>query len=145
MIDQDQLRAFTQALQRLSILFIRIAAQQSSAHETFSKQEMLTLGVLGVRGACRMGEIAEHLGVVQSAVTPLVDRLEAHGLVRRQRSHEDRRVWLVELTAQGEEVVAAEDQVYQRIAEEMLAPLSAPERATLTELFERMGASKLET
>ncbi|MGI9174412.1 MAG: MarR family winged helix-turn-helix transcriptional regulator [Rhodothermales bacterium] len=145
MIDQDQLRAFAQALQRLSILFMRIAAQQSSAHETFSKQEVLTLGMLGVRGACRMGEIAEHLGVVQSAVTPLVDRLEAHGLVRRERSHEDRRVWLVELTAQGEEIVAAEDQVYQRIAEEMLTPLSAPERATLTRLLERMGTSKLET
>ena len=124
---------------------MRIAAQQSSAHETFSKQEMLTLGVLGVRGACRMGEIAEHLGVVQSAVTPLADRLEAHGLVRRQRSQEDRRVWLVELTRQGEKVVAAEDQVYQRIAEEMLTPLSASERATLTELFERMGTSKLAT
>ena len=69
-IDQDQLRAFAQALQRLSILFMRIAVQQSSAHETYSKQEMLTLGVLGVRGACRMGEIAEHLGVVQSAAGP---------------------------------------------------------------------------
>ena len=143
MIDQDQLRAFTQALQRLSILFMRIAAQQSSTHETFSKQEMLTLGVLGIKGACRMGEIAEHLGVVQSAVTPLVDRLEAHALVRRQRSSEDRRVWLVELTSQGEEVVAAEDQVYRRIAEEMLTPLSLSERTTLTELLERVGTSKL--
>ncbi len=140
-IDQHELEAFTRALRRLGVLFMRIAGQHSTAHETYSKQELLALGVLRVSGPCRMGEVAEHLGVGQSAVTPLVDRLEAQGLVRRRRSDEDRRVWLVALTEKGEAVVAEEDQVYQHVATEMLAPLSAPERATLIALLERVGAA----
>ena len=144
MIDQDQLQAFTQALRRLGVLFMRVAGQQSTAHDTFSKQELLALGVLGISGACRMGEIAEHLGVGQSAVTPLVDRLEAQGVVQRRRSDEDRRVWLVALTDKGEGVVAAEDEVYQRVATEMLAPLSASERSMLISLLERVGTAATE-
>lgn len=142
MIDQEQLHAFTQTLRRLGTLFMRVAGQQSSAHNLFSKQELLTLGVLSVRGACRMGEIAEHLGVGQSAVTPIVDRLEAQGVVQRRRSEEDRRAWLVALTTQGEQVVAKEDEVYQQVALEMLAPLDASEREALIELLERIWTPK---
>ena len=140
-VDQHQLHAFTQALRRIGVLFMRIAGQQSTAHATFSKQELLALGVLGISGPCRMGEVAEHLGVGQSAVTPLVDRLEAEGVVQRRRSDEDRRVWLVALTEHGEAVVAEEDQMYQQVATEMLAPLSASERATLIALLERVGTA----
>lgn len=141
MIDQAQLQAFTQALRRLGMLFMRVAGQQSTAHETFSKQELLAMGVLGVSGPCRMGEIAEHLGVGQSAVTPLVDRLEAQGVVQRRRSDEDRRVWHVALTEEGEAVVAAEDKVYQQVATEMLTPLSASERTALIALLEQIGTA----
>lgn len=140
MIDQQQLTAFTQALQRLGFLFMRVAGQQSTAHETFSKQELLALGVLGVGGARRMGEIAAHLGVGQSAVTPLVDRLEAQGVVRRRRSEADRRVWIVELTPEGEALVAAEAKIYQQVATEMIRPLSAAERETFIRLMERVTA-----
>lgn len=141
MIDQRQLEAFTHALQRIGFLFMRVAGQQSTAHETFSKQELLALSVLGVSGARRMGEIAAHLGVGQSAVTPLVDRLEAQGLVQRRRSAEDRRVWRVELTAKGEEIVAAEAKIYQQVATEMLTPLDAAERDTFIRLLERVTAA----
>lgn len=141
MIDQDQLQAFTQVLRRLGVLFMRIAGQHSTAHEVFSKQDLMALGVLGVTGSCRMGELAEHLGVGQSAVTPLVDRLEAQGVVQRRRSEKDRRVWLVALTEKGEAVVADEEQVHRQIATEMLAPLSPSERATLISLLERVGTT----
>ena len=141
MIPPDQIRAFSQALRRLAVLYMRVAGQQSAAHETLGKQDLMALGVLGLQEPCRMGEIAAHLAVVQSAVTPLVDRLEGQGMVRRRRSEADRRVWLVELTERGRETFAAEDEVYGRIAAEMLSPLSASERATLIGLFERMWTS----
>jgi len=144
MIDPEQLQAFSRVLRGLGVLFMKVAGQQSTAHETFSKQELLALGVLGVRGSCRMGEIAEHLGVGQSAITPLVDRLEVQRVAQRVRSEADRRVWLVALTKKGERVVAQENEVYQRVAEEMLSPLSAPERETLIGLLERVGAGVAE-
>ena len=87
MATENQIQTFARLLRRLGVMYAKIAGRQSSALEVFSKQELLTVDVLGVRGSCRMGEIAEYLGVVQSAITPLVDRLEAQGIVQRVRSH----------------------------------------------------------
>ena len=117
---------------------MKAAAEQSSSHVTLTKQDLLALDVLGVRGPSRMGEIAEYLGVGQSAVTPVVDRLEARGVVRRRRSEADRRVWLAELTEAGREVFAAESAAYERLAGQMLAPLDPDERRALVGLLERV-------
>lgn len=135
----DQLDAFTQIVRRLGMLYTRIAAQQSAAHNTLSKSEWLTIGVLGVQGPSRMGAIAEYLGVGQSAVTPTIDRLEAEGLVQRRRSEQDRRVWLVELTDGGDELLVAENAIYQQMAAEMLAPLTPDEQATLVRLLTKVS------
>lgn len=139
MTRDDQARAFVQTLRRLSMHFARVAAHGSRAHAQLSKQELLAVAVLRDIGPCRMGDLAEHLGVVQSAVTPLVDRLEERGLVARRRSEEDRRVWLVELTRDGQNVAKADDRVYEEVAADMLAPLSAAERKTLVRLLDRMA------
>ena len=138
-VSQKQIRGFTQVLRQLGVLFMRVAGQQSSAHTMYSKQELLALGVLGINVDCRMGEIAEHLGVGQSAVTPIVDRLESQGLVQRRRSDQDRRVWLVELTEKGNSVLVEENKIYQKVATEMLAPLKAAERDTLIKLLKRIS------
>lgn len=143
MTADDQVKGFAAALRRLGVLFIRVAGRQSESHQTLSKQELMAIGVLGQEGPCRMGEIAEHLGVVQSAVTALVDRLEGQGLASRVRSEADRRVWLVELTPKGQSAFAEEEAVYEGVAREMLRPLSPAEQRTLTDLLARIedGAS----
>ena len=144
MATETQIQTFARLLRRMGVLFTQIAAQQSSAHATFSKQELLAVDVLGVRGSCRMGEIAEHLGVVQSAITPLADRLEDHNIVRRVRSREDRRVWLVELTESGLALYADQEKIYRTIAAEMLAPLDEAEQKTLIALMDRIGTTVTE-
>ena len=85
-----------------------------------------------------MGEIAEYLGVVQSAITPLIDRLEERGYVQRFRSKEDRRVWLVELTALGMEIFKAQEIVCRTVAHELLIPLNDQEQAMLISLLNRI-------
>lgn len=132
-----QTQAFADALRSLSGLFLRVAAERSAAHAAFSKQDLLALGVLAERGPSRMGDLAGALGVGQSAVTPLVDRLEAAGAVRRRRGA-DRRVWLVELTPDGEAVAEAEAEAYRTVAASMLEPLSADEREALIRLLARI-------
>ena len=144
MATETRIQAFSQLLRRMGVLFAQIARRQSSAHEVFSKQELLAVDVLGVRGSCRMGEIADHLGVVQSAITPLVDRLEDQQIVRRVRSRDDRRVWLVELTESGLDLYADQEKLYEAIAAEMLAPLDEAEQETLIALMERIGATVAE-
>jgi DNA-binding MarR family transcriptional regulator len=53
----------------------------------------------------RIGELAEQLQIQHHSAVELVDRLEASGLVRRQRSTQDRREVLVVLTSAGEKVL----------------------------------------
>jgi len=48
-----------------------------------------------------MGRLAQTLSCHASNVTGLVDRLEARGLVHRRLSSDDRRVKVLELTAEG--------------------------------------------
>ncbi|MEM6328593.1 MAG: MarR family transcriptional regulator [Bacteroidota bacterium] len=135
----DPTDAFVSALRHLGGLFTQIAAQRGAHHATLSKQDLLALGVLGLHGDARMGELSERLGLSQSATTPVVDRLEDAGLVRRERSAEDRRVWQVGLTEAGQQAVEAENETYRVLAEAMLAPLSPADRRTLVRLLDAMG------
>jgi DNA-binding MarR family transcriptional regulator len=53
-------------------------------------------------GKVRITELCAQLHLQQTAVTELVKRTEEAGLIRRRQSAEDGRVWLLELTAEGE-------------------------------------------
>ena len=53
-------------------------------------------------GSLRISEIAREEGVGQPAATRMVARLEALGLVRRERSEADRRIVMVALTDRGQ-------------------------------------------
>jgi DNA-binding MarR family transcriptional regulator len=52
-----------------------------------------------------MGELAEDLGLTESATTRLVDRLVGMNLVRRHRDDQDRRVVRVRLSSYGRQLV----------------------------------------
>jgi DNA-binding MarR family transcriptional regulator len=73
-------------------------------HADLSTQELRLLEYLGDRGPRMMRELAEFLLLAVNSVTSTVDNMEQKGLVRRQRSDEDRRVVQVELTDQGRAV-----------------------------------------
>jgi DNA-binding MarR family transcriptional regulator len=62
-----------------------------------------------------MGELAEFLGLTESAATRLVDRLLKMNLVRRDRDEVDRRVVRVRLSSYGRQLA---DLVFQRRQEQ---------------------------
>ncbi len=69
--------------------------------------QYLLLLVLWETGARRLGQIAEDLRLASHAVSPIVDRLETAGLVRRMTDPDDGRVVIVELTEAGTSLEAA--------------------------------------
>ncbi|WP_267243328.1 MarR family winged helix-turn-helix transcriptional regulator [Streptomyces sp. PR69] len=79
----------------------------------------------------RMADLAERLEVVPRAITSLVDGLEASGCVRRAPDPDNRRVIRIELTDTGRAVLRALRRARRAAAEDILAPLTAEERATL--------------
>src|SRR6185369_12031512 len=58
------------------------------------------LDVLGTRGPMTAGQLAEAVRLTTGAVTGVLDRLEAAGLVRRVRDTKDRRKVIVEVTTE---------------------------------------------
>jgi DNA-binding MarR family transcriptional regulator len=56
------------------------------------------LDILGTRGPMTAGQLAQAVRLTTGAVTGVLDRLEAAGLVRRVRDTQDRRKVIVEVT-----------------------------------------------
>ncbi|HET9969124.1 MAG TPA: MarR family transcriptional regulator [Streptosporangiaceae bacterium] len=72
---------------------------------TFARYEVLLLLSWTRSGSMPLGRMRDRLLIHQAAVTNLVDRLEADGLVRRVPHTRDRRTTLAEITSQGRKVV----------------------------------------
>jgi DNA-binding MarR family transcriptional regulator len=80
----------------------RTEAVAARAGLTPQRYDLLLMIRSGVSGEVRVTELCELLQLQQTAVTELVKRTEAAGLIERRQSSEDGRVWLLHLTAEGE-------------------------------------------
>ena len=79
------------------------------------QQYLLLLMIRGIPDGqeATVSNLAERLVLKHHSVVELIDRLEAHGYVRRSRSREDRRSVLVSLLPRGEKLLelVAQDRV----------------------------------
>ena len=89
-------------------------------------------------GPSTVAELARWLVVDAGAMTRLLDRLEKKGLCKRVRSTEDRRVVQVELTPEGEAVIAEVPAVLAEIMNAHLAGFSKTEWQALKSYLRRM-------
>lgn len=76
------------------------------AVDTLSDAQLAALGALRVHGRHTLSRLAEHERVTAPTMTATVNGLVELGLVVRIPDEEDRRRVHVEITAQGEDVVA---------------------------------------
>jgi len=81
--------------------------------------------------AASQQELAGKLAVVPSLVVALADRLEQCGAITRVRDPTDRRRQVLALTGEGARLLARCETAARAIDDELLAALSAPERAAL--------------
>lgn len=64
--------------------------------------QYVTMLVLWEHDGLKVGELGERLHLDSATLTPLLKRLEAHGLVRRERSAADERAVIISLTDEGQ-------------------------------------------
>lgn len=83
---------------------------------------------------CR--EIGERMIARDPDVTKLLDRLEARGLVARERQENDRRVIVVRITREGLDLVKAIDAPVLKMTEDILSHLGERKLRTLIRLLE---------
>ncbi len=85
--------------------------------------------------ACR--EIGERMLTRDPDITRLLDRLEAHGLVTRQRERTDRRVVNTRITPQGLRILQELDEPIAELHRRQLRHLRAPRLQSLVRLLEQ--------
>src|SRR5215470_15359276 len=100
--------------------FVREGDAVAAAAGLEPQQYLLLLMIRGIPAGqeATVRTLAERLALKHHSVVELIDRLEAHGYVRRSRSREDRRSVLVSLLPRGEKML---EQVAQHRVGELRA------------------------
>jgi DNA-binding MarR family transcriptional regulator len=87
--------------------FQHFSEQAARGAKLEPQQHQLLLAIKGLPEGrrARIGELAERMQIQHHSAVELVNRLAARGFVRRQRSPEDGRAVLLEVTSKGEAVL----------------------------------------
>ena len=118
---------------------IRQAYDLRFAELGLNLSEASLLAYVEESGAHTQTRLAERLGIGRAAMGSVIDSLEKRGLVERNPDPDDRRVWLVDLTASGKEMV---EQVTDRdivLRKELRAGISRDDRHKLAEVLVALG------
>ncbi len=102
-----------------------------------SPAQMLLLSRLARFSGCRVGELAEGLGLTAPTVSVSARRLERAGLIRREQDLEDQRAMCLYLTDRGRALHDTLMGFRQRKMQQLLAGLDEEERDTFLSLFEK--------
>ena len=94
------------------------------------------LATLVSEGALPMNQVAKLLHITKPAVTHLVDRLEAEGLIARDSHPHDRRVFLLHLTDKGRKVARGVQKRFLEFITHTLSKISREERATIKRFYQ---------
>jgi MarR family transcriptional regulator, transcriptional regulator for hemolysin len=92
-------------------------------------------------GPVSQTNIASHLGRGRAATGVTIDGLDARGLIERQPDPEDRRVWLIHLTAKGQAMIKPITEVDELLREELRSGMSRADRLVLVDLLQRLQSN----
>lgn len=90
-----------------------------------------TLVLLAAGGPSRLAPLAHAMGVNSSTATRMCDRLVRKGLITRERDEGDRREIVLDLTAQGRDLVQKVTVRRKEMVEDLLHDIPSPERPAL--------------
>lgn len=128
---------------RLTVLSNRLTrrvARFYSERFKLSAPEWRTLAVLGQHGAMSANDVIVQTTMDKVRVSRAVAKLLKLGYVTREADPQDRRRAILNLTPQGTEIYRQIVPLVQEVEAEMLAVLSAEDRATLHNALARMEA-----
>ncbi len=106
-----------------------------------SPAEAETLIFVQSHPRCAARDVAEHLAVVPTTCSTILNRLVQRGLILRERTEENRRVVQLSATQAGRASVAAILRDQADNARSMLTALDDEERGAFLEAIKRIAAS----
>lgn len=140
--DPGELISAFDAVVRANAVLVRQLSARAGVHEN----ALRALVLIDDTGYSTPTEVAGYLGLTSGAVTNMVDRMTAAGLVERAPNPNDRRGSLLRLRPEGDAVVRGYRQRYA----ELLTAVDATHDGDLvtllsdlaTSLYEQAGAAK---
>lgn len=98
----------------------------------------MLVGTLIHFGEMKISDLSEKLGLSNSTVSGIVDRLENQGLVERTRSIEDRRVVYVNVTPEFKKNAKAHFKDFEKRFEDMMSKATPEELDTILKGLEAL-------
>lgn len=123
-----------------SLRLVKMATAASREHSHVSANRAGVMWQLRER-PMRSGDLAQRCAMTAPALTELVDSLTREGFVRRLEDAGDRRVVLVELTAQGRRELDKHRELMKRGVAALLARIPADKRARLSAALRDLNES----
>lgn len=93
---------------------------------TFSQIEALMF--IGLKGSKSMESIASHLDIAPPSATSLVEKLEKKGLIVRFKDSQDRRIVLIELSAEARKQISKMWKTKELALEKLTSKLNPTDR-----------------
>jgi DNA-binding MarR family transcriptional regulator len=119
-------------ISRLSKMSIRRTSDEMLG---MSLRNYLAVSYIAEPGTISQQQLGEILGIDANNMVLLLNDLEEAGLTRRVRDPADRRRHIVEITEHGRTAYERAQRARESVEDEVLAALSAEERATLHRLL----------
>ncbi|WP_119729975.1 MarR family winged helix-turn-helix transcriptional regulator [Thermomonospora amylolytica] len=98
------------------------------------------LAALDEFGAASQAELGRRCNMDRSDVVAAINELAAQGFVERTPDPDDRRRNIVTLTTAGDRQLRRMDRALDKVQDDLLGPLPAEDRQTLTRLLTRLLA-----
>jgi len=117
----------------------RRLARESAAVHGLTATQVSVVKLLDAIGDLSLSSLSARIGANNSTVTGIIDRMERDGLVVRERSSDDRRVWLIRLTERGRRLAPALEVSPWELLGGAIGALSAREKTQLLTLLGKVA------
>ena len=97
----------------------------------FTMPQTMIIYNLASHGKMKISDLSEKMGLTNSTVSGIVDRLEDQGVVFRERSTKDRRVVYVQITAEHKKNYQDMNDNLDKYFSEMLASIPSDQISTI--------------
>lgn len=124
---------------------IRNVYKEVLEEEAYTKPQVEVMKYLKVNGKSKMTDIGKELMVTKSYITALADKLCNAGLIYRENDESDRRIILIDLTKEGEEIFKRYGKIFRNNIQKRMDQLSKEEKDDIKKmvcLMKKMTKSK---
>jgi DNA-binding MarR family transcriptional regulator len=118
----------------------RRIAREQSARVGISPTQLNVLQLLDEIGELSLSELSRKIAAQNSTVTGIVDRMVQAGLVEREQSDTDRRVWRIRMTEKGAAIARRAPVAPWAVLHRALDKLDAREKQTLVQILSKLAA-----